>query len=110
MTSAPCRHGRPLPFGPAPPRARPRPRGGGGGPRKDKKLGLRESLPSAPGVYLMKGRGGEVLYVGKAVNLRRRVRAYFGPNGRHGRQIGRALAALDHVDHEGGGAGVEALG
>ena len=34
-------------------------------------------LPDAPGVYLMKdGRGG-VLYVGKAANLRSRVRSYF---------------------------------
>ena len=34
-------------------------------------------LPSAPGVYLMKGRGGRMLYVGKALNLRDRVRQYF---------------------------------
>ncbi|MBX7114642.1 MAG: excinuclease ABC subunit UvrC [Myxococcaceae bacterium] len=34
-------------------------------------------LPQAPGVYLMKGEGGEVIYVGKAVNLRSRVRSYF---------------------------------
>jgi len=35
------------------------------------------SLPAAPGVYLMKDRAGEVLYVGKAVSLRNRVRSYF---------------------------------
>ncbi|MFZ5509636.1 MAG: nucleotide excision repair endonuclease, partial [Pseudomonadota bacterium] len=34
-------------------------------------------LPAAPGVYIMKDRAGQVLYVGKAVNLRERVRAYF---------------------------------
>ncbi len=34
-------------------------------------------LPQKPGVYLMKGEGGEVIYVGKAVNLRSRVRSYF---------------------------------
>jgi len=34
-------------------------------------------LPTGPGVYLMKGRDQEVLYVGKAVNLRSRVRSYF---------------------------------
>jgi excinuclease ABC subunit C len=37
-----------------------------------------EALPSGPGVYLMKDRRGEVIYVGKAVNLRARVRSYFG--------------------------------
>ena len=34
-------------------------------------------LPTTPGVYLMKGRTGEIIYVGKAVNLRSRVRSYF---------------------------------
>jgi excinuclease ABC subunit C len=37
-----------------------------------------EALPTGPGVYLMKGRRGEVIYVGKAVNLRARVKSYFG--------------------------------
>ena len=37
-----------------------------------------EALPAGPGVYLMKDRRGEVIYVGKAVNLRSRVRSYFG--------------------------------
>jgi len=35
------------------------------------------SLPDAPGVYLFKGAGGEVLYIGKAVSLRKRVQSYF---------------------------------
>jgi excinuclease ABC subunit C len=35
------------------------------------------SLPTTPGVYLMKGPGGEILYVGKAAALRSRVRSYF---------------------------------
>jgi excinuclease ABC subunit C len=35
-------------------------------------------FPAAPGVYLMKDNAGTVLYVGKACNLRKRVRAYFG--------------------------------
>ena len=36
-------------------------------------------LPDAPGVYLMKDRRQKVIYVGKAVNLRSRVRSYFQP-------------------------------
>jgi excinuclease ABC subunit C len=37
-----------------------------------------ERLPAEPGVYLMKDARGEVIYVGKAVNLRQRVKSYFG--------------------------------
>ncbi|HZH13786.1 MAG TPA: excinuclease ABC subunit UvrC [Archangium sp.] len=40
-----------------------------------------ESLPTEPGVYLMKDRRGEIIYVGKAVNLRNRVRSYFTRTG-----------------------------
>jgi excinuclease ABC subunit C len=42
-----------------------------------------ESLPTGPGVYLFKSRAGRVLYVGKAQNLRSRVRSYVsGGDGR----------------------------
>lgn len=40
-----------------------------------------EALPTEPGVYLMKSARGRVLYVGKAQNLRQRVRSYFNPGG-----------------------------
>jgi len=36
-------------------------------------------LPTGPGVYLFKSARGRVLYVGKAQNLRQRVRSYLGP-------------------------------
>jgi excinuclease ABC subunit C len=36
-----------------------------------------ETLPAAPGCYLMKDRAGEIVYVGKASSLRSRVRSYF---------------------------------
>jgi excinuclease ABC subunit C len=40
-----------------------------------------QSLPTSPGVYLMKDQAGTVLYIGKAKNLRGRVRTYFGKSG-----------------------------
>jgi len=36
-----------------------------------------DNLPQKPGVYLMKGEKGEILYIGKAASLRNRVRSYF---------------------------------
>lgn len=42
-----------------------------------------KKLPQRPGVYLMHGPKDEVIYVGKAVNLKNRVRQYFqSPNGK----------------------------
>ncbi|MDD4146060.1 MAG: GIY-YIG nuclease family protein, partial [Clostridia bacterium] len=34
-------------------------------------------LPTEPGVYLFKNKKGRVIYVGKAINLRQRVKSYF---------------------------------
>ncbi len=36
-----------------------------------------DQLPNTPGVYLMKDKAGETIYIGKAVSLRSRVRSYF---------------------------------
>ncbi len=36
-----------------------------------------DTLPNKPGCYLMKNAAGDIIYVGKAVNLRNRVRSYF---------------------------------
>ncbi|MGI9538715.1 MAG: exonuclease domain-containing protein, partial [Miltoncostaeaceae bacterium] len=83
--------------------------GGPPGPRNAYKLALAEDLPSDPGVYLMRDRRGEVLYIGKATNLRRRVRSYFGPGPKHGRLVARALDRLEAVDHEVCGSELEAL-
>ena len=38
------------------------------------------TLPENPGVYLMKNSNGKIIYVGKAVILKNRVRQYFRKN------------------------------
>src|SRR5580658_5210397 len=48
--------------------------------------------PQAPGVYRMIGAGGEVLYVGKAKNIRKRILSYARPAG-HVSRIARMVAA-----------------
>ncbi len=40
-----------------------------------------QKFPTSPGVYLMKGAKDEVLYVGKAISLRNRLRNYFSTTG-----------------------------
>ena len=37
-----------------------------------------KKLPDKPGVYIMKNKEGEIIYVGKAISLKKRVRQYFG--------------------------------
>lgn len=61
------------------------------------KISLTDSLPRSPGVYLFRDRDGEVIYVGKAKNLRTRVRSYFyGDNRRSIAQMLRDLHTIDH--------------
>jgi excinuclease ABC subunit C len=57
-------------------------------------------LPDRPGVYLMKGADGEVLYVGKAKSLRSRVRSYFGAGASESlktRELVRRVADFDTI-------------
>ncbi len=61
------------------------------------KLRLTSSLPRKPGVYLFRDRDGRVLYVGKATNLRARVRSYFGSDDR--RKVPQLLRETVTIDH-----------
>ena len=69
-------------------------------PAQRRKRVLAEGLPHRPGVYLFRGPAGEVLYVGTAVDLRRRVSQYFNgtdPRGRMKEMV--ALAgSVEHVE------------
>ncbi len=55
---------------------------------------LLTGLPTKPGCYLMKDSRGEIIYVGKAVNLRSRVRSYFQPSAKH---TARVADLVEHV-------------
>lgn len=57
-----------------------------------------QSVPSLPGCYLYRGEKGEVLYVGKALNLRNRVRSYFQESARHGIRIERLVTKVREVE------------
>jgi len=61
------------------------------------KLRLTTELPRSPGVYLFRDRHDRVLYVGKATNLRARVRSYFSGDER--RKIGSLLRELHRIEH-----------
>lgn len=60
------------------------------------------SLPTAPGLYFMKGPGEKVLYIGKAKNLRSRVASYFQPGsdllGSRGPKIVEMVNQVESVD------------
>jgi DNA polymerase-3 subunit epsilon len=61
------------------------------------KLRLTAPLPRKPGVYLFRDRHRRVLYVGKATNLRARVRSYFSSDER--RKVGQLLRETEYIDH-----------
>jgi len=68
-----------------------------------------QAIPAKPGVYLMKDERGRVIYVGKAVNLRNRVRSYFHASADHPPKLRRMIAKVAGVDFIVTDSEVEAL-
>ena len=56
------------------------------------------TLPDRPGCYLMKDREDQLLYVGKAVNLKNRVRSYFHSPGQQTQKTRRMVSLIDHIE------------
>ncbi len=68
---------------------------------------LYKKIPSVPGVYFMKNAAGEILYIGKAVNLRRRVSSYFKKV--HEYRIEKLVGQIKKIDYKKTDTGLEAL-
>ena len=75
---------------------------------KPQKQHLAEGVPETPGVYYFVDKDGTALYVGKAKNLKARVRTYFG-SGDGRRKIGRLVEETAEVRYEETGSELYAL-
>lgn len=57
------------------------------------------SLPLTPGVYLMKNKKGEIIYVGKAKALKNRVSSYFGSQNNHTTKVRKMVENVEDFDY-----------
>lgn len=68
---------------------------------------LKHKLPKSPGVYFMKAKRGQILYIGKAGNLRRRIASYFERP--QDARISKMLSEVRKIDWKETGTVIEAL-
>lgn len=66
-----------------------------------------KKMPSSPGVYLMKNKRGEIIYVGKAGNLKKRVASYFSKANDY--RIQKLVSEIKKIDFEKTDTALEAL-
>lgn len=57
-----------------------------------------KALPASPGCYIYRDDHGDVLYVGKALSLKNRVRSYFQKSARHGNRIARLVSKVRDIE------------
>src|SRR5258706_14022363 len=57
-----------------------------------------DTLPINPGVYLMKDDDGTIIYVGKAINLRNRVRSYFHEGNTFDAKVASLTAHVEKIE------------
>ena len=60
--------------------------------------GIIGAISDGPGVYLMKDAGGEIIYVGKAINLQKRVASYFQRQDAHGAKTALMVARVADIE------------
>ncbi len=60
------------------------------GELSDRQLDIVESIPSETGVYYMHDKDGEIIFLGKSSNMKKRVNQHFTKNGGRGRQLQKA--------------------
>ena len=65
--------------------------------------------PTKPGCYLMKNVNGKIIYIGKAVNLKNRVRSYFHADSSHDNKTRRLVREIANVEWIIVGSELEAL-
>ncbi len=68
-----------------------------------------KKLPDSPGVYLHKDAFGQIIYVGKAVSLRRRVRQYFQSSKHQDPKVRRMVKDIAEFEYINTGSEMEAL-
>lgn len=71
--------------------------------------GILATLPTKPGCYIMKNAAGTIIYVGKAINLRNRVRSYFHAETGHDNKTRRLVRDITHLEWIVVGSELEAL-
>ncbi len=58
-----------------------------------------KTLPEDPGVYLMKNKLDQIIYVGKAKNLKKRVRQYFGSYGKKDKKVRSMVSHIEDFEY-----------
>ncbi|MCR5418763.1 MAG: excinuclease ABC subunit UvrC [Lachnospiraceae bacterium] len=58
-----------------------------------------KKLPDSPGVYIMRDAKDAILYVGKAINLNRRVHSYFRASTKKTAKIQKMVSLIDHFEY-----------
>jgi len=57
-----------------------------------------KNYPDSPGVYIMKDTSGRIIYVGKAISLRKRLSSYFRASAEHGPKTKALVAKIAAID------------
>ena len=56
-------------------------------------------LPLTPGVYIMKDKNDNIIYIGKAKSLKNRVTQYFGSGSGHNEKVRKMVSFVDHFEY-----------